>query len=98
VQARARIWAETPSEAQISPQIKSPSICPFIFCSFFYCVCDLVFIFTVVLPKFPLMQFTGGSVSKGSELQIEVAEFLWKDVEVTIEVVVLPVLCPNVLI
>jgi UTP---glucose-1-phosphate uridylyltransferase len=57
-----------------------------------------VFIFTVVLPKFPLMQFTGGSVSKGSELQIEVAEFLWKDVEVTIEVVVLPVLCPNVLI
>jgi UTP---glucose-1-phosphate uridylyltransferase len=44
------------------------------------------------------MQFTGGSVSKGSELQIEVAEFLWKDVEVTIKVMILHVLCPNVLI
>jgi UTP---glucose-1-phosphate uridylyltransferase len=44
------------------------------------------------------MQFTGGSVSKGSELQIDVAEFLWKDVEVTIKVMILPVLCPNVLI
>lgn len=31
------------------------------------------------------MQFIGGSVSKGSELQIEVAEFLWEDVEVTIK-------------
>jgi hypothetical protein len=31
------------------------------------------------------MQFVGGSISKGSELQIEVAEFVWKDVEVTIK-------------
>lgn len=31
------------------------------------------------------MQFAGGSVSNSSELQIEVAEFLWKDVEVTIK-------------
>ena len=29
------------------------------------------------------MQFVGGSISKGSELQIEVAELVWKDVEVT---------------
>ena len=27
-------------------------------------------------------QFRGGSITKGSELQIEVAEFLWKDVQV----------------
>jgi hypothetical protein len=33
------------------------------------------------------MQFVGGSISKGSELQIEVAEFAWKDVEVTIKTV-----------
>ena len=31
------------------------------------------------------MQFVGGSISKGSEVQIEVAEFVWKDVEVTIK-------------
>jgi UTP---glucose-1-phosphate uridylyltransferase len=41
-------------------------------------------------------QFLGGSVSKGSELQIEVAEFLWKDVEVTIKKIILHVLCPSV--
>lgn len=29
-----------------------------------------------------LSQFRGGSISKGSELQIEVAEFLWRDVQV----------------
>jgi hypothetical protein len=28
-------------------------------------------------------KFVGGSVSQGSELQIEVAEFLWQDVEVS---------------
>jgi UTP---glucose-1-phosphate uridylyltransferase len=39
------------------------------------------------------MQFVGGSVSKGSELQIEVAEFLWKDVEVTIKTIILHALC-----
>lgn len=27
-------------------------------------------------------QFYGGSISEGSELQIEVAEFLWRNVEV----------------
>jgi len=47
-------------------------------------------------PKFSSTQFIGGSVSKGSELQIEVAEFLWKDVEVTIKKIILQVLCPFV--
>lgn len=30
------------------------------------------------------LQFHGGSISKGSELQVEVAEFLWRDVQVMI--------------
>uniref|UniRef100_A0A0D9WHI9 UGP3-like C-terminal hexapeptide repeats domain-containing protein n=1 Tax=Leersia perrieri TaxID=77586 RepID=A0A0D9WHI9_9ORYZ len=34
-------------------------------------------------------KFVGGSVSQGSELQIEVAEFLWKDVELDGSLVVL---------
>ncbi|GFY82086.1 UDP-glucose pyrophosphorylase 3 [Actinidia rufa] len=29
----------------------------------------------------PLWEFRGGSISEGSELQIEVAEFLWRDVQ-----------------
>ena len=40
------------------------------------------------------MKFVGGSVSNGSELQIEVAEFLWKDVEVTIKTIIFHVTLP----
>ena len=35
------------------------------------------------------MQFVGGSISKGLEMQIEVAEFVWKAVEVTIKQIIL---------
>jgi hypothetical protein len=48
-----------------------------------------------LVPKFPPTQFIGGSVPKSSELQIEVVEFLWKDVEVTIKMMDLPALCPK---
>lgn len=30
------------------------------------------------------MQFYGGSISEGSELQIEVAEFVWRNVQVLV--------------
>lgn len=33
---------------------------------------------------FSIFQFYGGSISEGSELQIEVAEFMWRNVEVVV--------------
>lgn len=36
----------------------------------------------IMLSFLSLSQFNKGSVSKGSELQIEVAEFLWRNVQV----------------
>ena len=33
---------------------------------------------------FEFHKFYGGSISMGSELQLEVAEFLWRNVQVTI--------------
>lgn len=43
----------------------------------------LIFLHPALGPFWDIIRqkFVGGSVSKGSELQIEVAEFLWKDVE-----------------
>ena len=36
----------------------------------------------VTLFGYIISQFSGGSISKGSELQVEVAEFLWRNVQV----------------
>lgn len=35
-----------------------------------------------VVSLYSLFQFHGGSITKGSELQVEVAEFLWRNVQV----------------
>ncbi|PWZ09679.1 UTP--glucose-1-phosphate uridylyltransferase 3, chloroplastic [Zea mays] len=55
----------------------------------------LIFLHPALGPFWDIIRqkFVGGSVSKGSELQIEVAEFLWKDVEVTIKTISLHALC-----
>ncbi|KAG2626888.1 hypothetical protein PVAP13_3KG484372 [Panicum virgatum] len=51
----------------------------------------LIFLHPALGPFWDIIQqkFIGGSVSKGSELQIEVAEFLWKDVELDGSLIIL---------
>ncbi|XP_040380381.1 UTP--glucose-1-phosphate uridylyltransferase 3, chloroplastic isoform X2 [Oryza brachyantha] len=51
----------------------------------------LIFLHPALGPFWDIMRqkFVGGSVSQGSELQIEVAEFLWKDVELDGSLIVL---------
>ncbi|CAL4901230.1 unnamed protein product [Urochloa decumbens] len=51
----------------------------------------LIFLHPALGPFWDIMRqkFVGGSVSKGSELQIEVAEFLWKDVELDGSLIIL---------
>lgn len=36
----------------------------------------------VTIIRYVISQFSGGSISRGSELQVEVAEFLWRNVQV----------------
>lgn len=36
----------------------------------------------VTIIRYIMSQFFGGSISEGSELQVEVAEFLWRNVQV----------------
>ncbi|KAL6609811.1 hypothetical protein ACP70R_039780 [Stipagrostis hirtigluma subsp. patula] len=51
----------------------------------------LIFLHPALGPFWDIIRqkFIGGSVSKGSELQIEVAEFLWKDVELDGSLIIL---------
>ncbi|XP_062179891.1 UTP--glucose-1-phosphate uridylyltransferase 3, chloroplastic isoform X2 [Phragmites australis] len=51
----------------------------------------LVFLHPALGPFWDIIRqkFIGGSVSKGSELQVEVAEFLWKDVELDGSLIIL---------
>ncbi|CAN6350728.1 unnamed protein product [Urochloa humidicola] len=51
----------------------------------------LIFLHPALGPFWDIIhqKFVGGSVSKGSELQIEVAEFLWKDVELDGSLIIL---------
>ncbi|PAN19043.1 hypothetical protein PAHAL_3G245500 [Panicum hallii] len=51
----------------------------------------LIFLHPALGPFWDIIRqkFLGGSVSKGSELQIEVAEFLWKDVELDGSLIIL---------
>lgn len=46
-----------------------------------FCQILAIYLLTMLcLPSF--CQFVGGSIARGSELQIEVAEFLWRNVQV----------------
>lgn len=49
---------------------------------FEYWIVDFFIVYWLCSIYLLVCQFQGGSIAKGSELQIEVAEFLWKNVEV----------------